>query len=432
MKKVLLIGSGGREHTLAWKISKSPNVAQLFVAPGNGGTAGLEKTKNISISVSELSELCNFARKESIDLTVVGPEVPLVAGIVDTFSEVGLRIFGPTKAAAQLEGSKAFAKEFMVRHQIPTAESATFDDFDECMRYLRNLVEAPVIKASGLAAGKGVLLPETREEAARFLQRILLEGQFGEAGRQVVLEERLKGRELSVLAFCDGTDFVIMPPAQDHKRLLNGDYGPNTGGMGAYTPSPLTTPELLAQVEDLVIRPTLTGMKAEGAPYRGVLYVGLMLTDQGLKVLEFNCRFGDPETQVVLPLLESDIMELFDACVEGQLGQLTQLSPPRWSRQAAVTVVMASPGYPGEYPVGVEINGIEQAEATGCMVFHAGTKFQEATRNRHARLLTDGGRVLAITALGKRLGGARHMAYMGVAKIDFNESVYRTDIGKDG
>lgn len=426
--KILLVGSGGREHTLAWKITQSPKVTQLYVAPGNGGTLGLDKTENVDIAATELDALCTFAQENAIDLTVVGPEDPLAAGIVDLFEEAGLRVFGPSKAAAQLEGSKAFAKEFMARHNIPTAASETFDNFDDAVRYLRFLGIPPVIKASGLAAGKGVLLPETREEAAGFLQQILLEDRFGEAGQQVVLEERLYGRELSVLAFCDGEHISIMPPAQDHKRLLEGDHGPNTGGMGAYTPSPLVTPELLQDVEKQVLRPVLDGMAAEGSPYKGVLYAGIMLTEDGIKVLEFNCRFGDPETQVVVPLLENDIVDVFEACIDGTLAN----SEPTWRKDAAVTIVMSAQGYPNDYTKGVEINGIDEAEALECLVFQAGTKAAEAGKYRDSRLLTNGGRVLAVTALGNRLGAARHLAYMGVHKIKFNESYFRRDIGEDG
>lgn len=426
--KVLLIGSGGREHALAWVLSRSPQLTQIFVAPGNGGTGGLRKCANVDIAPSDLDRLRSYAQQNHIDLTVVGPEDPLAAGIVDCFNESGLRVFGPGRAAAQLEASKAFAKSFMDRHQIPTAESAAFTEFDEAVRYLRDLAQPPVIKASGLAAGKGVLLPETREEAARYLQDILLGGRFGAAGREVVIEERLYGRELSILAFCDGDTYTVMPPAQDHKRLLNGDHGPNTGGMGAYTPSPTATPELIAEAEQLVIRPTLDGMKSEGTPYKGVLYAGLMLTESGIKVLEFNCRFGDPEAQVVLPLLESDILDIFQGCIDGKLAAI---DPPRWRQEAAVTIVMASPGYPGDYPTGVEITGTEEAEKLGTLVFHAGTKRQDGTKYREARLLTSGGRVLAVTSTAQKLETARNQAYRAVKKISFNEAVYRTDIGLD-
>lgn len=426
--KILLVGSGGREHALAWKIAQSPKLTQLYVAPGNGGTFGMEKTENVDIAATDLDSLCEFAQATQIDLAVIGPEDPLAAGIVDRLTEIGIRTFGPSKAAAQLEGSKAFAKAFMARHAIPTAESETFDSFDDAVRYLRFLEKPPVIKASGLAAGKGVLLPETREEAAKFLQQILLDNRFGDAGTEVVLEERLYGRELSVLAFCDGTDLAIMPPAQDHKRLLEGDHGPNTGGMGAYTPSPLVTPELLQAVETRVLRPVLDGCAAEGMPYKGVLYAGIMQTEDGIKVLEFNCRFGDPETQVVVPLMQNDIIDTFEACIDGTLAA----TQPQWSKDAAVTIVMSAQGYPGEYTKGVEIDGIADAEELDCLVFHAGTKPQEAGKYRDSRLLTNGGRILAVTALGKKLGAARHLSYMGVHKIKFNESYFRRDIGEDG
>lgn len=418
--KVLLIGSGGREHALAWTLSQSPQVSHIYVAPGNGGTARAEKCENVEIAATDVPALTEFAVAQQIDLTVVGPEAPLVAGVTDALQAQGVRVFGPTQAAAQLEGSKAFAKEFMVRHGIPTAASVQFTDFDEATRYLRGVDDPPVIKASGLAAGKGVILPITKQEAAHVLNRILNEGQFGEAGSTVLLEERLRGTELSVLAFCDGEHLHIMPPAQDHKRVRNSDQGPNTGGMGAFTPSPLVTPELLAQVEAEVLRPTLEGMAAEGAPYRGVLYAGLMLTKQGMRVLEFNCRFGDPETQVVLPLLESDLAEIFLACAEGRLDEVDV----RWRSDAAVTVVMASGGYPGEYTTGVEITGVEDAESLGCTVFHAGTRWMDE------RLLTDGGRVLAVTALGDTVTTAANRAYAGVGEISFNEAHYRTDIGR--
>ena len=423
---VLLIGSGGREHALAWKLVQSPLVERLFVAPGNGGTARLEKCENVAIAADALPQLRDFAVAQAIDLTVVGPEVPLAAGVTDLLEAAGLRVFGPSGAAAQLEGSKEFSKEFMVRHQIPTAHAQSFTEFDEAMRYLRTQDEEPVvIKASGLAAGKGVLLPETREEAALIVRQMLLEKRFGAAGETVLIEERLRGRELSVLAFCDGETFHIMPPAQDHKRLLDGDRGPNTGGMGAFTPSPLTTPELLEQVGRQVFRPTLDGLKAEGMRYVGVLYAGLMLTDDGPKVLEFNCRFGDPETQVVLPLLESDLVEIMLACMEGRLAEIE----PEWSAMAAVTIVMAAPGYPREYPVGVDIYGVERAEAIKCLVFHAGTKVSAGTKYNQNRLLTDGGRVLNVTALGNSVRAATLRAYDGVARIQFNEAFYRKDIG---
>jgi phosphoribosylamine---glycine ligase len=418
--QILLIGGGGREHALAWKLGQSPRVNRIWVAPGNGGTARTPKTENLDLSATDVPGLLAFAQQQGIDLTVVGPEAPLVEGVVDAFGAAGLRIFGPSRAAAQLEGSKAFSKEFMVRHGIPTAQSATFTDFDEAMRHLRNLEAVPVVKASGLAAGKGVILPETKEDVAQVLQSILLDGRFGAAGDTVLLEERLEGPELSVLAFCDGKTARVMPAAQDHKRLKNGDRGPNTGGMGAFAPSPLATPALLKQVEQQVLNPTLAGMAADGIPYVGVLYAGLMLTAKGPMVLEYNCRLGDPETQVILPLLESDLVDILDACLDGRLAKTT----PRWRSDAAVTVVMAAPGYPDEYESGVEITHIDDAEAEGCLVFQAGTK------QKDDRLLTAGGRVLAVTATGKTIEDARQVAYAGVAQIHFNNAHFRKDIGK--
>ncbi|MEZ4615855.1 MAG: phosphoribosylamine--glycine ligase [Caldilineaceae bacterium] len=315
--RILLVGSGGREHALAWKLSQSPQVTQIFIAPGNGGTTTVAKCQNIEIAVTAFNQLQAFAEQEAVDLTVVGPEVPLVGGIVDHFQAAGLRIFGPTAAAARLEGSKAFTKEFLLRHNIPTAEAAIFDDFDAAMRYMRQLDDPPVVKASGLAAGKGVVLPDTMAGAASVVRDMLLGGRFGESGATVVLEERITGPELSVFAICDGNTALVIPTAQDHKRLLDDDYGPNTGGMGAFSPSPLATPALMAQIEQEIIQPTLAGAAAEGMPYQGVLYAGLMLTDSGPKVIEFNCRFGDPEAQAILPRLESDLVELLEAAIDG-------------------------------------------------------------------------------------------------------------------
>jgi phosphoribosylamine---glycine ligase len=417
--KILQIGSGGREHALAWKLVQSPQVERLILAPGNDGAARLPKTDKVAIAVDDLTRLRDFALNQQIDLAVVGPEAPLAAGIVDLFTEAGLAIFGPSQAAARLESSKAFSKQFMERHGIPTAQAAVVDNYEAAIRHLRQLDQPPVIKASGLAAGKGVLLPETMAEAEQVLRTILLDHRFGSAGDTVLLEERLTGPELSVLAFTDGKTARLTPAAQDHKRLLDGDRGPNTGGMGAFAPSPLATPELLAQVEREVIQPTLVGMVAEGAPYRGMLYAGLMLTPAGPKVLEFNCRLGDPEAQVVLPLLESDLVDLLFASVNGTLDRVT----PRWRNGAAVTVVMAAGGYPDEYTRGHTITGVEQAEAQGCLVFHAGA------RRHEDRLVTDGGRVLNVTGFGPTIGAAADHAYAGVSAIHFERASYRRDIG---
>jgi phosphoribosylamine--glycine ligase len=343
-----------------------------------------------------------------------------VAGVVDRLQAAGITAFGPTAAAARIEGSKAYSKQFMHRHNIPTGQAEIFDDFDEAVRYLRGLDDAPVIKADGLAAGKGVILPGGKFDAANILKSILLEGKFGAAGRTVLLEERLEGPELSVLAFCDGIHAHMMPAAQDHKRAWDDDAGPNTGGMGAFAPAPLATPELMAQVEERILRPTLAGMAAEGMRYVGVLYMGLMLTKDGPKVIEYNCRFGDPETQVILPLLESDLVEILQACLAGRLNEVT----PQWRSGAAITVVMASAGYPLEYDTGMQITNVDEAEGLGCLVFHAGT------RRIGNHLVSAGGRVLNVTAVGKTLTDARSQAYKGVHTVHFNHAQYRKDIGR--
>lgn len=418
--RVLVVGNGGREHAIVWKLTQSTQIQEIFVAPGNGGTQTLPKTQNVPINTNEITKLQEFATQSAIDLTIVGPEAPLVDGIVDRFEAAGLAIFGPSRAAAQLEGSKAFAKAFMQRHGIPTAQSASFTDFDEAMRYLRTQDDPPVVKASGLAAGKGVILPETLDDAAETVKSMLLDGRFGRAGEEVVLEERLTGDELSVLALCDGNHVLLLPAAQDHKRLLDRDRGPNTGGMGAFAPSPAATPALLAQVTKEVLLPTLVGMAAEGIPYKGVLYAGLMLTPHGPKVLEFNCRFGDPETQVILPLLNSDLLELIQASLAGTLDQVK----PVWAKGAAVTVVMASRGYPDEYETGFDITGIAEAEKAGAHVFHAGTKIMDQ------RLINTGGRVLTVTGVGNTLAEASKRAYGGIRHLHFTGAQYRRDIGQ--
>lgn len=418
--RVLLVGGGGREHALAWRLATSPRLEKLWVAPGNGGIAALPNTENVAIPATDLAALCDFAQAQKIDLTVVGPEEPLAAGLVDRLQAAGQRVFGPTQAAAELESSKAFSKAFMVRHGIPTGKAGEFSDFDDAVRYLRSADGVPVIKASGLAAGKGVILPGSKPDAALVLREILIDGKFGDAGQTVLIEERLQGPEISVLAFCDGERAVLMPVAQDHKRLMDGDQGPNTGGMGAFAPSPLATPELLEEVQRTILAPTLAGMAAEGRPYRGVLYAGLMLTADGPKVLEFNCRFGDPEAQVILPLVEGDLLDICEACIDGSLDALSI----QWRAQAALTVVLASGGYPNDYTVGVPISQIEVAEARGCLVFHAGTKIKDG------RLITAGGRVLAVTGLGDTLGDAANQAYRGVTAIRFNDLFFRKDIGK--
>jgi phosphoribosylamine--glycine ligase len=428
--KVLIIGSGGREHALAWALARLPRVGQIYVAPGNGGTEWPAVTDraastNVDLAPDDLSALITFAQQEEIGLTVVGPEAPLADGLVDAFQAEGLPIFGPSQAAAQLEASKAFAKQFMARHNIPTAAYRSFDDYKAARAYLEEISEPVVVKASGLAAGKGVILCDNRFEAEVALRQIMVERAFGPAGDQVVIEERISGPELSVLAFCDGRTVVAMPPARDHKRVYDQDQGPNTGGMGAYAPVPGLEPALVEEIKRTVLQPAVDGLAAQGAPYVGVLYAGLMLTAEGPKVLEFNCRFGDPETQVILPLLAGDLAEIMLACIEGRLAEVDIT----WRPDSCATVVMASEGYPGPYPKGRPITGLDVdqnplAQAEKVMVFHAGTA------RRDGRLVTAGGRVLAVSALGPDLEAALERAYAAVETIHFAGGHYRRDIGR--
>jgi phosphoribosylamine--glycine ligase len=421
--KVLVIGSGGREHALAWKLRQSPRVQSLYCAPGNPGIASC--ATNVPIKAEDLSSLLAFAVRERIDLTVVGPEQPLAEGIVDLFRQRGLRIFGPTRAAAELEWSKVFAKEFMARHQIPTASHRTFSRVEsaEARAYLQRCPLPAVLKADGLAAGKGVVVCSTREEAFRALRAMTGEMVFGSAGLRVVVEEFLVGQEASVFAVSNGKEFVSLPPAQDHKRVFDGDQGKNTGGMGAYAPAPIVTPEIQRRVEETIIRPTLDGMRAEGRPYSGCLYVGLMLTPGGPRVVEYNCRFGDPETQVVLPLYEGDLADmLWAACPGGD----TELPQQAASNRNAVCVVLASGGYPDEYRKGEPIHGLDDAlRLEGVTAFHAGTAI------KGEQLVTAGGRVLGMTAVVPgTLRDAIHRAYEGVARVRFVGMHYRKDIGR--
>lgn len=421
--KVLVVGSGGREHALTWKLKQSPLVTALFCAPGNAGIA--QEAEIVPIRADDIDRLLAFAEEEKIDLTVVGPEVPLVLGIVDAFSSKGLTIFGPSRAAAQLEGSKAFSKEFMVRHKIPTARFRSFEGNDptEAERYLETLTLPVVVKADGLAAGKGVLICESKAEAVDAVRQMMLENAFGDAGRKVVVEEFLRGEEVSVFAICDGERFALLAAAQDHKRILDGDKGKNTGGMGAYAPAPIFTGALKHTVVRDIITPTLDGMRSEGTPYRGCLYAGLMVTPDGPKVLEYNCRFGDPETQVVVPLIDGDLAEILAAAAAGRLDPSAVVIHDA----SAVTVVMASHGYPDTYEVGKEIRGLDSVSAErGEVVFHAGTK------REGARLVSAGGRVLAVTAVGyaHELESTIADAYRIVHRIAFDGAYYRSDIGK--
>jgi phosphoribosylamine--glycine ligase len=415
--KILVIGSGGREHALCWKLRQSPRVTELFCAPGNAGTETLGR--NVTIPITDIEGLAKFAEDEGIGLTVVGPDDALAAGIVDVFESRGLRIFGPTKEGARFESSKAFAKRFMERHGIPTARFGEFTESGEAHRFCQKMSYPVVIKADGLALGKGVIIAANADEAAKAIYRIMDQRQFGEAGRRIIIEEFLTGEECSIHALVDGSTFAMFPSAQDHKRALDCDLGLNTGGMGAYSPAPVLTPELERQVQKQVLKPFVQGLEADGIRYKGLLYPGLMMTRDGLKVLEFNCRFGDPETQAFLPRLKTDLVEVMEAVIDGRLAQC----PLEWRDEAAVCVVMASGGYPGDYEKGKEIRGIEAAEsAAGVTVFHAGTKRIDG------RLVTAGGRVLGVTALGADVRAAREKAYDAVKKIEFEGAHYRGDI----
>lgn len=415
--RVLIVGSGGREHALAWKLAQSPRRPELFFAPGNDGMAALGS--RVPLAVDDAAGLAAFALRERIDLVVIGPEAALAAGVSDRLLSAGVPVFGPTQAAAQLEISKRFAKEFMQRHSIPTARFAAFSDFEEACAYLRSVDHPVVIKAAGLAAGKGVIIPESPDEGLAALRAMLVDRRFGAAGDEVIIEERLQGEECSLLAFCDGKHLALMPPAQDHKRLLDGDRGPNTGGMGAYAPALLLSPAQIEEVRRTILQPAVDGLAAEGRPYVGALYAGLMLTADGPKVLEFNARFGDPETQVILPLLESDLLDVLLSCTRGELDRVDV----RWADRAAVCVVLASAGYPNELQTGFPIRGLETPVEQG-MVFHAGT------RRVDGRFVNAGGRVLGVAAWDEKLPAAVERAYRAVSQISFEGMQYRGDIGR--
>jgi len=415
---ILVIGSGGREHALAWKLAQSPQVNRIYVAPGNAGTA--QVAENLPIAADDIEGLVAAARRHRVDLTVVGPEAPLAAGLVDRFEAEGLAIFGPSARAAQLEASKAFAKELMARHGIPTARYHTFSACDEALAHTRRAPYPLVVKASGLAAGKGVTICQTPAQAEVALQRAMVAREFGAAGAQVVVEECLSGPEASVLAFSDGHTVRPMVVAQDHKALLDGGLGPNTGGMGSYAPAPLVGPALLDEITASILQPTVEALRGEGIVFRGVLYAGLMLTERGPQVLEFNVRLGDPEAQAILPLLESDLVPVLEACLNGTLHQV----PLRWRPRHCLCVVVASGGYPGAYRTGLPIHGLaEAALVPEALVFHAGTARQGD------RVVTAGGRVLGITALGDTLAQAAERAYQAAACVRFEGMHYRRDIG---
>jgi phosphoribosylamine---glycine ligase len=417
--KILVVGNGGREHVLVWKLARSPLVTDVFCAPGNAGTA--LDGQNLDINANDVARLIKFSKTEKIDLTVIGPEAPLAAGMVDAFEDAGLLVFGPTREAAELEGSKAFAKDLMRLANVPTADYAVFDDATAAAAHVEERSERPlVIKADGLAAGKGVVVCPTRQEAVAAIRHIMVDRPFGEAGKRIVVEECLAGQEASILAIVDGSTIVPLEPAQDHKAAFDDDKGPNTGGMGAYSPTPLITPELLDEIIEKVLVPTVHTMKREGRPFRGILYAGLMITSQGPKVLEFNVRFGDPEAQPVLMRLKTDLAEILLAAAEGKLKKLATLE---WDPRPSVCVVMAAEGYPGPYQKGHPIRGLEEAaKISDVKVFHAGTA------RMGDQVVTDGGRVLGVTALGNTIADAKLRAYQAVKCIRWEGAWCRKDI----
>ena len=417
--KVLVIGNGGREHALTWKAAQSDLVSEVFVAPGNPGTALEPKTKNVNIGVCDIDALADFAEKEKIDLTIVGPEAPLVAGIVDEFKKRNLKIFGPTKAAAQLEGSKSFTKDFLMRHNIPTAKYKNFTDVNEALSYLDSVEIPVVVKADGLAAGKGVIVAQTRQEAKDAVKDMLSGNAFGEAGCKVVIEDFLSGEEASFIVMVDGKNVLPMATSQDHKRVGDGDQGPNTGGMGAYSPAPVVTKTVYDRVMEQIIYPTVKGMAAENNEYVGFLYAGLMIDDAGNpKVIEFNCRFGDPETQPIMMRMKSDLVELCDAACDGKLDTKTC----EYDERPAVGVVLAAEGYPQSPRKGDVISGLESAAEPGSKIFQAGTKQTDG------KIVTSGGRVLCATALGSDIKEARNNAYKLAETVSWNGMFYRNDI----
>lgn len=418
--KILIVGSGGREHALAWKVKQSNKISTVFVAPGNAGTALESGVENVSLKVEDISGLLNFAQQEKIGLTIIGPEVPLVAGIVDSFTKAGLKCFGPTAKAAQLEGSKTYCKDFMARHNIPTAEYQTFTESQTAIDYIKAKGAPIVVKADGLAAGKGVIVALTEQQAIDAVEDMLSGNSFGEAGHRVVVEEFLEGEEASFIVIADGKNALPMASSQDHKARDNGDKGPNTGGMGAYSPAPIVTPEIHQKVMDVVINPTLKGMQDDGIPYTGFLYAGLMISQNGsIKVLEYNCRFGDPETQPIMMRLKSDIVDL---CLEA-LDQNLESIETQWDDRSALGVVLAAGGYPNDYNKGDIISGLPTNNSMDSKVFHAGTA------EKDNNIVTSGGRVLCACALGKDIAEAQKKAYQLTEQIKWENVFYRTDIG---
>lgn len=414
--KILVIGSGGREHALCWKLAQHPD-AEIYAAPGNIGM--IDVATLVNIKVDDIQGLVDFAKAEAIDLTVVGPELPLTLGVVDAFQEAGLACFGPNKAAARLEGSKAFSKELMKKYNIPTAAFDTFTEVAPAKAFVDEIGVPCVVKADGLAAGKGVIICMTRDEADKAIEDMLSDHAFGDASATIVIEEYMEGPEVSVLAFADGKHVLPMVSAQDHKRIFDGDKGPNTGGMGAYSPAPVYTEELSKLVNETIIAPTIAAMAAEGAPFTGILYTGLMLTEKGPRVLEYNVRFGDPETQPIMVRMKSDIVDLFQACLDGTLDQATL----EWYDEAAVCVIMASGGYPASSEKGVPIHGLDTISEEEAIVFHSGTALKDD------QIVTNGGRVLGVTAKDTTIKGAIDKAYAAVEKITFDHMQFRRDIG---
>ena len=424
--RILVVGQGGREHALLWKIKQSPKVKKLYCAPGNGGTASI--ATNVPIKADDINSLRNFCEKERIDLTIVGPEAPLTSGIVDLFKEKGLRIFGPGKAAAQLEASKIFTKELARNENIPTAWFEIFDDAKKAKDFIKSKNAPIVVKADGLAAGKGVIVANTVDEALQAVDKILVEKAFGSSGDRLIVEECLEGEEASIIVVSDGENTVPLASSQDHKRVFDGDKGPNTGGMGAYSPAPVVTDEVFNNAISRIINPAINGMKKRGIPCKGVLYAGIMITDENPKLLEFNVRFGDPETQAILPRLNSDLLELIELSMEGSLKNYSL----KWKSEDCVCVVMASGGYPGKYEKGKEISGIEKAlELEDTLVFHAGTKLAKkiCPASEVGQVFTNGGRVLNVVALGEGIKNAIDKAYKACGVIKFGNMHYRNDIG---
>jgi phosphoribosylamine--glycine ligase len=424
--RILVVGSGGREHALVWKISQSRLADKIFSAPGNGGIS--EEAECLDIKAEDISQLLDFARKEKIDLTVVGPEAPLAEGIVDEFTNYKLRIFGPQKKAAQIEASKVFAKELMAKYNVPTADFKIFDDADEAKRYIDRIGAPCVVKADGLAQGKGVIVTKTVDEARLAVKSIMEDRIFGDSGNRVIIEDCLEGEEASIIVLTDSKEVVPLASSQDHKRVFDNDTGPNTGGMGAYSPAPIVSRELFKEILDKIIYRIIDGLAREGIDYKGALYAGIMITKDGPKVLEFNVRFGDPENQAIMPRLKSDLVEVMLATTEQRLSRFKSLN---WDNRACVCVVCASGGYPGNYEKGKEIFGLDEvAKMKDIIVFHAGTRRHKDTDTQRDKIVTSGGRVLGVTGLGKDINEAIDKTYQGVQKLHFQGMHYRRDIGQ--